>query len=160
MNIINSRDVEELLIAKSIDHVSYNEMYLNEKENSETWENCLYDYLNENKISYLTENDMRIIPNCTTTPDVLFLDDCYINGKLIRWMDCKSYYGSTQSKLFNNKLTKQISRYNKELLVKNQTSCGSIIYRLGYSDHLQTKYSKDVLLLDPGSLTLSEFEIE
>ena len=43
-----------------------------------------------------------------STPDCVLLDDCYINGQLVRWIDMKNFYGSCQSIHFVDKLKKQV----------------------------------------------------
>ena len=46
-----------------------------------------------------------------STPDCVLLDDCYVNGQLVRWIDMKNFYGSSQSRHFVEKLTKQVGQW-------------------------------------------------
>ena len=62
-----------------------------EKEVASSWETSLYSYLDQNKINYIKEEDLK---GQSATPDVLLLDDVRVNGRLIRWIDSKNYFGS------------------------------------------------------------------
>jgi Protein of unknown function TPD sequence-motif len=86
----------------------------------------------------------------TSTPDVVVLDDLYINGKLVKWIDSKCFYGSAGSSLFVKKLNSQSKRYDEVF-----AGSGAIIYRLGFSMPLQEKLPHS-LLLDSGLLETSK----
>lgn len=128
------KDVEQLALAKSVDHVSYNHEYLEEREQSAEWEKSLYNYFDEIGVSYMGEAALQEMGS-KVTPDVVLLDDCYIDGQLVRWIDCKSYYGSAQSSLFYGALRTQVGRYHEHLGREN----GAVIFRLGHSDELARK---------------------
>lgn len=81
-----------------------------------------------------------------STPDCVFLDDCYINGKLVRWIDMKCFYGTSCSSHFVSKLQKQAKRYDEEF-----QGPGAIIYKLGFSAALPGKLP-ETLFLDRGPL--------
>jgi len=145
--IINARDVEQLIVAKAIDQTTFNEDFIGERIASQSWEGSLYEFLDKHNVSYLKEEDLMKIPNCVVTPDAILLDDCYINGKLVQWIDCKCFYGSYSAKPFFNNLLKQVDRYNKEL------GKGCLIYRLGYSAELEQEMKRyDIVMLSKGPL--------
>ena len=81
-----------------------------------------------------------------STPDVLILDDVYINDKLVTWVDSKNYYGST-SFSFLKKLEKQIKRYDETF------GFGAVIFRLGLNQKM-TQTFKNTLFIDSGPLPI------
>jgi len=81
-----------------------------------------------------------------STPDVLILDDLYINDKLVTWVDSKNYYGST-SFSFLKKLEKQIKRYDEAF------GLGAVIFRLGLNKKM-TETFKNTLFIDSGPLPI------
>ncbi len=121
--VFKQRDQEELIRAKQLDQISYSDDLSNEKRASSHFEEVLTTFLTANNVSYLVESDLR--GTFPITPDVLITDDLYINGRLVRWIDVKNYFGASISKSFYNKLEKQIKRYNVEL-----AGTGAVIYRL------------------------------
>jgi len=88
--IFTERDIAEVAEAKICDQISYTSMEDSsmEKTSSLGWENQLFDWLRQNNVSFLDESALRQY-NISSTPDVLLLDDVYIDGKLVRWMDLK-----------------------------------------------------------------------
>jgi len=145
--IINSRDVDQMIVAKAIDQTTFSEDFVGERLASLSWENSLYDFLDKHNVSYMKEHELMKIPNCFVTPDAVILDDCYINGKLVQWIDCKRFYGSYSAKPFMGSLLKQVHRYNTEI------GKGCLIYRLGYSAELAQELMKnDVVMLSMGPL--------
>jgi hypothetical protein len=144
---VNSRDREQLKLAKLIDQTSYNDDYIGEKENSLGWEQSLYNYLDKNNISFIREEVLQEEKR-KATPDALFdKNSLFINNIPVRWIDCKSYYGSSQSPNFLEKAIKQINRYNKEF-----EGNGAIVYRLGYGEELYQKLKGKCLILGRGPL--------
>jgi len=145
---LTDSDLYQLQQAKLIDQLSYATDIDNEGEKNESfaWETSLYDYLDNMGVKYMTEEDLMSIgsPN---TPDCVFLDDVYINNKLVRWIDCKNYYGSSRSRVFLSKTLTQSNRYDNCFQGK-----GAIIYKLGYSNDLKMKITNS-LLLDRGPLS-------
>jgi hypothetical protein len=142
--LMNERDRNELKVAKGIDQSSFSNNP-NERLTSIEWENQLYNYLTTEGIQYIDEKALYE-QQFTSTPDVVFLDDVYINGKAIRWIDSKCFYGSMGSTLFAKKLQEQAARYDVAF-----QGCGAIIYRYGFAKSLQEKLPL-TLLLDSGPL--------
>ena len=96
-------------------------------------------------VQYLREEAL-IEAGSTSTPDVVFLDSVFINGVRVHWIDSKCFYGSAGSKLFTQKLTKQIDRYDSVFEGR-----GAIIYKFGFSAPLKETLPR-TLLLDSGPL--------
>ena len=142
-------DKKQMEEAKSIDQTSYCENYIEERESSLAWEVVLHSYLKETRIPFYSEEELKSqgpiinesiliststhpvsFAGSTSTPDVVFLgDNVQINNQPVKWIDCKSYYGSLGSKHFHGKLVKQIQRYNDEF-----GGQGAVLYRLSYSE--------------------------
>mmetsp|Transcript_620 Transcript_620/g.1069 ORF Transcript_620/g.1069 Transcript_620/m.1069 type:complete len:351 (+) Transcript_620:63-1115(+) len=136
-------ELSELQTAKEYDMVGYS-------ENTETpvlWEEALYAYLDEQKINYISEQTLRDA-EMKITPDCLILDDCYINGHLIRWVDVKSFYGSglRESQHFKKSLKKQIGKYETEF-----GESGAVVFKHGFSTKLRSQ-NPSTLFLDAGPL--------
>ena len=144
---LSKRDQTELKLAKKLDQLSFNENDEDEREDSQLWENSLYSYLNNLGIKYIPEAEMKK-KGYASTPDVLLMDDLYINNRLVRWIDSKNYYGSTASRRFMQSAEKQSSKYEEAFF-----GPGAIIYRLGFSSELSLKLN-NVLTLDQGDLQI------
>ncbi|CAJ1958564.1 unnamed protein product [Cylindrotheca closterium] len=140
---LTDRELSELQTAKEFDVVGFQIS----TATPVLWEEALYTYLNEQKINYVSEETLRDA-EISFTPDCLILDDCYINGQLIRWMDVKSFYGSglRENKHFTNSLKKQIGRYETEF-----GESGAVVFKHGFSSKLQSKFPS-TLFLDAGPL--------
>jgi len=58
---------------------------------AEEWEEVIYTFLEERSINYLTKESMELKGYETIgTHDCLLLDDIFIKGKQIQWMEFKS----------------------------------------------------------------------
>jgi hypothetical protein len=136
-------ELEELHRAKEFDVVGYSE----ETETPILWEEALYSFLDSENISYVTE-DMLRLAGMKMTPDCLLLDDCYINGQKVRWIDAKSFYASglRENKHFSNSLKKQIKKYETEF-----GESGAVIFKHGFSRKLRNA-NPSCLFLDGGSI--------
>jgi len=113
-------------------------------------------YLTEQNIQFLDENILYDM-GCSNTPDFLLLGDVWINGAPVRWIDCKTYYGS--SELCNNpilpigKMRHQIARYNK------MYGPGAIVFLNGFSSDLyDVSNIRNTLFLDSGPLVFDMTE--
>ena len=86
---------------------------------------------------------------CTSTPDVVFSaeSDVKINSQSVRWMDCKSYYGSATAQSFYKKHVKQIQKYNAEF-----GGTGAVVFKLGFSEDLVNNIQALFLFLLPLAL--------
>jgi hypothetical protein len=101
----------------------------------------------------------RIQVSDTTTlirgrhPDILFLQPVSINGTLVRWIECKAYYGSavlTYEKKYErlpvNRIQAQLNRYKKHY------GPGAILFLKGFHANVNLT---GALLLDATPLDLS-----
>eukprot|EP01038_Epipyxis_sp_PR26KG_P006668 gene6668-9150_t len=144
---LNDYDKYQLEYAKEIDQLSYKDVISEERNASERWEYSLYNYLDSKGVSYLNETNM-IEQKFSVTPDAVILGDLSINGIKVHWIDCKCFYGSTQSSTFMKQLQKQVAKYNIAF-----GGPGAIIYKLGFSENLQKVMKKyDCLVVDKGPL--------
>lgn len=90
-------------------------------------------------------------PKCFTcrshfTPDFLFIDDLFINGEKVSWIDCKFSYGSTDMH-HKMQIQDQISKYTEKW------GKGAIVFAFGYC---LGNTLDNVLVLDASPLDLSE----
>lgn len=136
-------ELQELQQAKKYDVVGYNE----ESEAPVMWEEALYSFLDENNINYVKEETLREA-EMKITPDCLILDDFFINGTKVKWIDAKSFYGSglRENNHFSRSLKKQIQRYETEF-----GESGAVIFKHSFSRKLR-KNHPTTLFLDSGPL--------
>ena len=106
----------------------------------ELLEEKLENFFKEHEVSFITENDIknmdRDIYNYSfyKSPDIVLLDDVYINGKLIRWVDAKNLFGNS---LYKSQ--KRIMDFNKQVNdYVDLFGPGAIVFGHGYS----TDYNK------------------
>lgn len=140
---LSAWELKELQWAKRYDVVGYSE----ESETPVMWEETLYSFLDEQKINYVKEETLREAEK-KITPDCLILDDCYINGFKVRWIDAKSFYASglKENNHFSRSLKKQIQKYEREF-----GESGAVIFKHGFSRKLR-KNHPTTLFLDSGPL--------
>ena len=136
-------ELRELQIAKNHDVIGF-------PVNSTSpydWEEELYNFLDEHNVNYIKEDGLKAL-GAKCTPDCLLLDDVYINGRNVRWIECKSYYASglRENFWFTKKLLKQARKYQREF-----DGTGAIIMKSGFSERLETACSS-TLFLDGGGL--------
>jgi hypothetical protein len=137
-------EFQQMQLAKRNDIVGFAGHDIDWKE----WENEVLAFLDDHSINYVAESILRQ-SDTNSTPDVLVLDDLYINNQLIRWIEVKSYYASglreneyiTKKSLFN-----QVKRYHSEF------GTGAVILKNGFSDRISRKLENTVLL-DSGPLS-------
>ena len=94
-------------------------------------------------IGYKTQSDLakeqiEEFNKASNTPDFLILDDLYINGIKINWIDAKNFYGS-KSKFMIKKIKSQTQKYI------NTWGTGSIIFNLGFNSELEIE---SILMID------------
>ena len=140
--ILNERDKKQLDIAMS------NDLYalINQDEvlkKSTDFEFKIQNILDYMGIRYKTQNELakeqiKKSNIATNTPDFLILDNFFINGKKIKWIDAKNFYG-----LNNGYIRKRIKHQTKKYL--DAWGSGAIIYNLGFSSELKLN---DILFID------------
>ena len=152
IQFLSETEQKELWQAKLADVVSYVDPVNNlaEQNAASGWEGVLYQFLDEQKVSYMTENCLREA-GASRTPDCLLLDDCIINGQPVRWIDSKNFFGSgvKQAQYYRKSLKRQVAKYEREF-----GGPGAIIYRHGFSTSLVDTLPT-TLLLDRGPLATS-----
>lgn len=143
---LSFREQQALLLAKQSDNVSFVKTYdTTEQEAATAWEQVLHDFLDSHNVNFMTEQNLREA-GASRTPDCLILDDCYINGRLVRWVDSKNFYGSASAQHYMKSIRKQIQNYESEF-----ADTGAIVYRHGFSTLLADGLP-GTLLLDQGPL--------
>lgn len=160
--LLDDEDLRQLSEAKKVDQVSYVDDNEGERTASRAWELALYQHLDAHGVNYLTEEALSE-SGCKSTPDVVLLDNVFINGQQVKWFDAKNYYGSASSRFFLSKHQKQATRYALEF-----DGAGALVYRLGYSRELLNKMRPGgagartgeggCLLLDRGLLPETPYE--
>ena len=102
------------------------------------FENLVQQHLERMEVPHLREEQLRA-RGSKNTPDFLLLGTSIsINGRLVRWIDCKTYFGTsvlaTNGKLPIGKLLQQSERYNRAFCREGET--GAIVFLCGFSAHL------------------------
>jgi hypothetical protein len=141
-SILDSYDKSQLDWAESHDAyalINQDEILTKSNEFEEKIKNIL-DKLN---CRYKTQSDLvteQIAESNgpTNTPDFLILDELYINGNKINWIDAKNFYGS-KSKLMEKKIKSQTTKYIRTW------GPGSIIFNLGFNSTLKIE---SILMID------------
>lgn len=140
--ILSSRDKKELDIAISNDlYALINQDKVLKK--STDFELKIQKILDSNNIKYKTQEQLaqeqiKKSNIATNTPDFLILDDLFINGKKINWIDAKNFYG-----LNTPYIKKRIKHQTKKYL--DAWGPGAIIFNLGFSSKLIVN---DILFID------------
>jgi len=152
-SFLSEWELKELQNAKDHDLVGYNDSNCTA---AEEWEQTIYKFLDERDIKYITEDTMKLHGDeAKGTPDCLLLDDLFINGQKIRWIEFKSFYASglKENSYFTKKsVCKQVERYQREF-GKN----GAVIMKNGFSGKISQRYPS-TLFLDGGPLyAVSEY---
>ena len=139
---INPRDKSQLDWAISHDaYALINQDKILTKSNE--FEEKIEHILKKISVRYKTQSDLvseQIAQSnkAINTPDFLILDDLYINGIKINWIDAKNFYGS-KSKFMVKKIKSQTNKYI------NTWGSGSIIFNLGFNSGLEID---SILMID------------
>lgn len=144
---LDERDLLELQYSKLNDQITYAEGDT-ERTESLGWEIAMIEFLKSFEINFVAEDVLMDFGSdvITSTPDIVVLDDLYINGRLVKWIDSKCFYGSSQSRRFLKNVKEQTKRYDNYF-----KATGALIYKLGFSQALANDLSNS-LLLDSGPL--------
>ena len=140
--ILNLHDKSQLEWAVS--HDAY--ALINQDEiltKSNQFEDKIAIVLDKLNVRYKTQSDLATEQiaqsnKATNTPDFLILDNFYINGIKINWIDAKNFYGS-KSKFMIKKIKSQTQKYI------NAWGSGSIIFNLGFNSGLEIE---QILMID------------
>lgn len=132
--ILSSRDATQLDLAISNDlYALINQDKVLKK--STEFELKIQEILDKLGIRYKTQEQLaqeqiEQSDKATNTPDFLILDNLWINGQKINWIDAKNFYG-----LNTQYLRKRIKHQTKKYL--DAWGTGSIIFSLGFSSGLK-----------------------
>lgn len=148
-DFLTNWELNELQIAKENDVVGYKDNN-NRCDSAKEWEKTIYTWLDEQNVNYITEDTLKQHGyEENGTPDCVLLDDLYINGQQIRWIEFKSFYASglKENAFFTKKAVhKQIQKYNKAY-----GKSGAMILKRGFSLEVSKRYPS-TLFLDGGPL--------
>jgi hypothetical protein len=137
-----------LYLINLVTEYKYNDKKMNEYKHysikvdnwHELLENKVEDFFKQRSVKFITEKDLKNIDkeiydtSFYKSPDVLLLDDVYINGKLVRWIDAKNIFGNSLYKS-----PKRIMDFNKQMNDYVELfGPGAIVFGHGYS----TDYDK------------------
>ena len=145
---LSKRDQEEFISAEAADRVSN----VNQSENAkraDLFEEILCDHFESKGVRIRRQPEMVTEQSVEhgrpiRTPDLLLLDNVFVNGQPIAWIDAKHFYGADVN--FQRKKTiKQMNRYIEEW------GQGAIVFRHGFSSNLRVP---GVILLDSSQLDL------
>ena len=115
--------------------------------NSENFEISLGKYLTNNGVKFKTQGmlvkeQIKSHGHPFSTPDFLINSELIINGKIIKWIDAKNFYGANTI-LIKKSIKKQIKKYI------NNYGFGCIVFSMNYSDKLDFE---NVILIDYNQL--------
>lgn len=141
-NLLSSRDKTQLDWA--INHDVY--ALINQDEiltKSNDFEDKIKLVLDNLGIRYKTQSELakeQMIESnkVTNTPDFLILDEFFINGFKINWIDAKNFYGCG-TKFMVKKIKSQTIKYI------NKWGSGSVIFNLGFNSELEIE---SILMID------------
>ena len=130
---LNSREQREYAEAEGADSVSNVHQTLARKF-ANKFEDIIANFLEQRGICFVRQNQMeteqkKSFGKSILTPDFLLLDEVFVNGQQITWIDAKAFYGANIH--FNiKKVRQQMSRYT------NHWGGGAIMYLQGFSENL------------------------
>ena len=99
----------------------------------------------------------RVGPQCRNcfinlTPDFLLLDDVFINGQKVSWIDCKCYYGSASMGVYGERSLQRVGQDYPE-----KFGPGAIIFAFGFCEALKVEGS--AVLLDGTHLDMTSLDV-
>lgn len=116
-------------------------------EHSKRFEAIVGDFLISSGVAFETEDDLKFY-GCRNTPDFHIPAGCSINGTVVYWIDCKTFYGAASiakdKKQPVGKLQAQAKRYNDVF------GPGCFVFLNGFGGELDVAAGLlgEVLLLD------------
>lgn len=150
--LLSEWEVNELRIAKEHDVIGYDDAA---NDAGGEWERTIYDYLDRCGIRYITEETLRCYGyhEGAGTPDCLLLDDVYIHGRHVRWIEFKSFYASGLKE--TSHFTKKAVGRQVEKYCRAYGKDGAVIMKHGFSAEVSGRYPS-TLFLDGGSLNAKD----
>lgn len=141
-HVLKGRDLQQFRAAMREDAAStFNQVDIDRA--AATAERRFVDWLRDFGIDLVTQDELVAIQRARygraiSTPDVLFRDTVIINGKVIKWIDFKDYFGCNIKFIYGSN-REQAERYNK------QFGDGALCYALG---HVAGLMIANTMLLD------------
>lgn len=143
-DVLGRRDAQQFRLAERNDA----ESTFNQQEVARVAlenENRFVDYFRNLRVGLRTQDDLvaeqtREYGKPILTPDVLFTEDVYINGRPVKWIDYKDYVGTDVKFILSSNLA-QAAKYHAKW------GPGAICYRYGFVDGL---HLPGAILLDGG----------
>lgn len=140
-SVINSFDIENIIIAKQIDDYSIE----NEKDKlkyATEFENEIEQLLIAHNIEFKTqqilqEEQTKLYGKSISTPDFLLTTPIIFDNMEVHWIDAKNYYCANNN-FVQTKIRKQAKKY-----IENYGN-GIIISPLGYSENIQKKFADKI----------------
>jgi hypothetical protein len=131
---LDDKDKKQLEMAMDNDIVSQLDQDDIQKE-SINYENKIKRALERKNIKFktqeqLVEEQKLKYGKAIKTPDFLLDSKIMINGKVIKWLEIKNFYGSN-TKYFKKKVQNQVDKYYKEW------GTGCIVFRYGFNEKLK-----------------------
>lgn len=127
------------------------------EDHATRFEVICHSYLRDRSIFVMTQDDLKQA-GVASTPDFYFPRGLLINGQLVHWLDCKTFYGSSslaERCFVYKKVSSQISRYTTAY------GRGAVLFLCGFSSDLRLKRGfDDVLLLNSGPLDVASLWAE
>ena len=151
---MKQREREEFEAAEAVDRVSSVDQSETQVK-ADLFEDILAEWFEQQGIRLRRQPEMvkeqsELLGRPVRTPDLLFLDQVYINDQPVAWIDAKHFYGSDVD-FQRKKMKKQMNRYIEEW------GSGAIMFRHGFSENL---YLPGVLMLDASPIDLSQLNQE
>jgi hypothetical protein len=146
---LDERDRLELARAREADMITTDQRP-GQLANADLFEAEIEKYLRSNGIRFkrqdeLTQEQTHFFQAPFSTPDFLLVDEVFINGHQVRWIDAKNYYGSSDVIMQVQSMKKQANRY------VGYWGPGAMVFALGYCSELTLPAS--VLKLDASSFS-------
>lgn len=119
----------QLAIAKQNDVVTYETPEIQAR--ALEWESVVQDYLEQEGINFLSEDEIRLA-GCNKTPDFLLLDNVFIDQTPVRWIEVKTLFPSGLrkcGKMHRKKLKRQVRKYETTF-----DEPGAVVFLHGYSE--------------------------
>lgn len=133
------REIREFYAAEAADCISSSD-HDETRKRAEAFEMSIESILVQMNVSFVTQQDLereqlRDFGRPFVTPDFLILDELYVNGERIHWIDAKAFYGS---QVFDT--ARQMNRYIE------LWGIGSIIFLRGYNESLPRMMDNCVMM--------------
>ena len=121
--------------------VATNEFNISSRIGGRTFEDKIARVLAANGIRFASEQTLQDLGR-RTTPDFLLLDDVYINGSPVRWLEVKSFFGAYFSFAceFENHTLQQVGRYS------NKFGPGALVFKGGFAQELKGMFQATVCI--------------